>query len=195
MSWADDIRTLKVRTNADNPRDAKQAVDFGAEGIGLCRTEHMFFEEERIPAIRRMIMADTEEERREKAQKWSDGRKTDDVTQNAEHVFGDEPAELYAASAVLMDADSGRVLYGKNADVVRPMASTTKIMTCILALEYLREHPDQTIEVSDQAASQPKVHLGMQKGEVFYIKDLLYSLMLESHNDSAVAVAEALPEV
>ena len=65
MSWADEIRTLKVRTNADNPRDAKQAVDFGAQGIGLCRTEHMFFEEERIPAIRRMIMADTVEERRE----------------------------------------------------------------------------------------------------------------------------------
>ena len=65
MSWADEIRTLKIRTNADNPRDAKQAVAFGAEGIGLCRTEHMFFEEERIPAIRRMIMADTEEERRE----------------------------------------------------------------------------------------------------------------------------------
>ena len=65
MEWADEIRTLKVRTNADNPRDAKQAVVFGALGIGLCRTEHMFFEEERIPAIRRMIMADTVEERRE----------------------------------------------------------------------------------------------------------------------------------
>ncbi len=63
MEWADEIRTLKVRTNADNPRDAKQAIDFGAEGIGLCRTEHMFFEEERIPAIRRMILADTLEER------------------------------------------------------------------------------------------------------------------------------------
>ena len=65
MSWADEIRTLKIRTNADNPRDAKQAVEFGAEGIGLCRTEHMFFEEERIPAVRRMILADSEEERRE----------------------------------------------------------------------------------------------------------------------------------
>ena len=64
MSWADGIRTMKVRTNADNPRDAAQAVAFGAEGIGLCRTEHMFFEEERIPAIRRMIVADNEEERR-----------------------------------------------------------------------------------------------------------------------------------
>ena len=65
MTWADEIRTLKVRTNADNPRDAQQAVKFGAEGIGLCRTEHMFFEEERIPAIRRMILAETEAERRE----------------------------------------------------------------------------------------------------------------------------------
>ena len=65
MSWADEIRTLKIRTNVDNPRDAKQAVEFGAEGIGLCRTEHMFFEEERIPAVRRMILADSEEERRE----------------------------------------------------------------------------------------------------------------------------------
>jgi pyruvate, orthophosphate dikinase len=65
MVWADEIRTLKIRTNADNPKDAQQAVEFGAEGIGLCRTEHMFFEEERIPNVRRMIVADTEEERRE----------------------------------------------------------------------------------------------------------------------------------
>ena len=64
MTWADGIRKLKVRTNADTPADARQAIEFGAEGIGLCRTEHMFFEEERIPAIRRMIVADTEEERR-----------------------------------------------------------------------------------------------------------------------------------
>ncbi len=65
MSWADEIRSLKVRANADNPRDAEQALSFGAEGIGLCRTEHMFFEEERIPAIRRMILADNVEERKE----------------------------------------------------------------------------------------------------------------------------------
>ena len=65
MEWADEARTLKVRTNADNPRDAVQAVAFGAEGIGLCRTEHMFFDDERIPKIRRMILAENEEERRE----------------------------------------------------------------------------------------------------------------------------------
>ena len=65
MEWADEARTLKVRTNADNPRDAAQAVAFGAEGIGLCRTEHMFFDDERIPKIRRMILAEDEADRRE----------------------------------------------------------------------------------------------------------------------------------
>ena len=64
MGWADEIRKLNVRTNADNPRDTKQAVEFGAEGIGLCRTEHMFFEEDRIMAMREMIVAKNEEERR-----------------------------------------------------------------------------------------------------------------------------------
>ncbi len=63
MGWADKIRTLKVRTNADTPTDAKKARELGAEGIGLCRTEHMFFEEDRIAAFREMICADTVEER------------------------------------------------------------------------------------------------------------------------------------
>ena len=64
MRWADEIRKLNVRTNADNPRDTKQGIEFGAEGIGLCRTEHMFFEEDRIMAMREMIVAKNEEERR-----------------------------------------------------------------------------------------------------------------------------------
>ncbi len=64
MGWADEFRVLQVRTNADSPRDAKQAAAFGAEGIGLCRTEHMFFEADRIKAMREMIVADTEEQRR-----------------------------------------------------------------------------------------------------------------------------------
>lgn len=64
MGWADEIRKLQIRTNADNPRDTKQAVEFGAEGIGLCRTEHMFFAEDRIMAVREMIVAKDEEQRR-----------------------------------------------------------------------------------------------------------------------------------
>ena len=63
MGWADKARTLTVRTNADNPRDTKQAVAFGAEGIGLCRTEHMFFDADRIAAVREMILSDTKEQR------------------------------------------------------------------------------------------------------------------------------------
>jgi len=63
MAWADKYRSLKVRTNADTPRDAKVAYNFGAEGIGLCRTEHMFFEADRIPAMREMIVSKTLEER------------------------------------------------------------------------------------------------------------------------------------
>lgn len=69
MGWADEIRKLKVRTNADTPRDTKQAVEFGAEGIGLCRTEHMFFAEDRIMAVREMIVAKNEEQRRKALEK------------------------------------------------------------------------------------------------------------------------------
>ena len=69
MNWADKARKLQVRTNADTPRDAKQARKFGAEGIGLCRTEHMFFDEERIFNFRRMITADTVEARKEALEK------------------------------------------------------------------------------------------------------------------------------
>ena len=63
MEWADTFRTMKVRTNADTPKDAAKALELGAEGIGLTRTEHMFFQPERIPKIRRMILSDTVEER------------------------------------------------------------------------------------------------------------------------------------
>lgn len=64
MAWADEVRTMKVRANADTPQDARNAIEFGAEGIGLCRTEHMFFDEERIAEVRKMILASDEEERR-----------------------------------------------------------------------------------------------------------------------------------
>ncbi len=69
MKWADEIRDLQVRVNADTPEDARQGREFGAEGIGLCRTEHMFFKEERIPVVREMILAKTEEERKKALEK------------------------------------------------------------------------------------------------------------------------------
>ncbi len=63
LKWADDIRSLKVFTNADNPHDARIARQLGAEGIGLCRTEHMFFSPTRLPVVQRMILADDKEDR------------------------------------------------------------------------------------------------------------------------------------
>lgn len=88
MSWADEVRTLKVRTNADTPRDAKQARKFGAEGIGLCRTEHMFFEEDRIFNFRRMIAATTKEQREEALEKILPYQR-DDFEQLFESMEGD----------------------------------------------------------------------------------------------------------
>lgn len=96
--------------------------------------------------------------------------------------------ELFAKSAVLMDGDSGRILYAKNGEEAMANASTTKILTCILTLENCELESEVT--VSSYAASQPKVRLGMREGQQFYLKDLLYGLMLESFNDCAVAIAE-----
>ena len=92
MSWVDEIRGMKVRTNADNPRDAKAAVDFGAEGIGLCRTEHMFFDEDRIPAVRKMILSNTVEDRVEALDKLLPMQQQDFV--DIYKVMGDKPVNI-----------------------------------------------------------------------------------------------------
>ena len=97
-------------------------------------------------------------------------------------------SELYAQSAVLMDAASGRILFEKAGEEFRSNASTTKILTCIVALE--NGNPEDMVAVSEYAASMPDVQLNMNAGEYYRLGDLLYSLMLESHNDSAVAIAE-----
>lgn len=87
--------------------------------------------------------------------------------------FRQEDLSLYAASAVLIDADSGRILYGKSAAEPMANASTTKILTCILALE--NGSPDDVVTVSDYACTMPKVKLGFSAGDTFYLRDLLYS--------------------
>ena len=92
MNWVDEIRDMKVRTNADNPRDAKAAVDFGAEGIGLCRTEHMFFDEDRIPAVRKMILSNTVEDRVEALDKLLPMQQQDFV--DIYKVMGDRPVNI-----------------------------------------------------------------------------------------------------
>ena len=100
----------------------------------------------------------------------------------------EEPSSLYAYSAVLYDGEAGRVLFEKNGYEVLPMASTTKIMTLLVVLEHTK--PDEVVTVSQNAAKQPDVQLNMNTGEQYYVGDLCYSLMLESHNDTAVALAE-----
>ncbi len=95
---------------------------------------------------------------------------------------------LNAKAALLLDAASNRVLYEKNGFTELPMASTTKIMTCIVALE--NGIKDDVVTFSKRAASMPDVQLNAKSGQQFILKDLLYSLMLESHNDTAVAIAE-----
>lgn len=92
MEWADEFRRLEIRTNADTPRDAKQALEFGAQGIGLCRTEHMFFEEDRIPAMREMIVARNEEERRKALEKLLPMQKGD--FKAIYEVMGDRPVTI-----------------------------------------------------------------------------------------------------
>ena len=77
MTWADRFRKLKVRTNSETPLDAKTARDFGAEGIGLCRTEHMFFEERRILSVREMILSKTKEDRNKALEKLLPHQKKD----------------------------------------------------------------------------------------------------------------------
>ena len=111
-----------------------------------------------------------------------------DETQEENEIENEEPKNLYALSACLMDADSGRILFGKEEDVRRANASTTKIMTLIVTLEHA--DLNNVVTFSDYAASQPDVQLNGASGEQFLLKDLCFSLMLESHNDSAVAIAE-----
>lgn len=94
-----------------------------------------------------------------------------------------EPENLYAQSAVLMDADTGRILFEKNGGEQLPMASTTKIMTLLVTLQ--NADLDGEVTVSSYAASMPDVQLNIREGERYRLRDLCYSLMLESHNDSA----------
>lgn len=98
------------------------------------------------------------------------------------------PAKMNAKAYCLMDGTTKQVLYGSHYNEKMPMASTTKIMTCIIALENCDLNTKVTF--SSYAASMPDVQLNAVSGDSFYLKDLLYSLMLESHNDTAVAIAE-----
>jgi D-alanyl-D-alanine carboxypeptidase (penicillin-binding protein 5/6) len=121
-------------------------------------------------------------------QNYFDEKKDKEENEAETPSYLDHQLNLHALSALLLDASNNRVLYEKNGYKRMPMASTTKIMTCIVALE--NADLNGIVTVSSYAASMPDVQMNIKKGEQYYLKDLLYSLMLESHNDSAVAIAE-----
>ena len=103
-------------------------------------------------------------------------------------LAAETPSGLYAKAAILLDGENQRVLFGKEEKTKLPMASTTKIMTCLYTLEH--GNLNDVVTFSKTAASAPKVHLGAREGSQFLLSDLLYALMLESYNDAAVAIAE-----
>ena len=108
LGWADEIRRLRVRANADTPEDATKAREFGAEGIGLCRTEHMFMTDERLPAVRAMIMASNEEERREAlAQLLRSSSRTSKGSSRRWRACRDDPLARPAAARVPATARPG----------------------------------------------------------------------------------------
>ncbi len=120
----------------------------------------------------------------EDSEEGSESREQTSLEGTAEPV----KLKLHARSALLMDGSNNRVLYEENGYKRMAMASTTKIMTCIVTLENAKL--DDVVEVSSYAARMPDVQLNINTGEQYYLKDMLHSLMLESHNDVAVAIAE-----
>jgi pyruvate, orthophosphate dikinase len=98
MKWADTFRKLKVRANADTPADARTAIKFGAEDIGLCRTEHMFFDPDRIRAVREMILAQDEKSRRAGETVADAARRFRRSVQDHGGPAGDDPASRSAAA-------------------------------------------------------------------------------------------------
>ncbi|MDX1293704.1 MAG: putative PEP-binding protein, partial [Hyphomonas sp.] len=129
MSWADKVRTLNVRANAETPLDTRTAVEFGAEGVGLCRTEHMFFDEARIPEVRAMILADSESGRRAALDKLLPMQRSD--FEEIFRILEDRPATIRLLDPPLheflphTDADMDEVAKasGVNADELRRRAA------------------------------------------------------------------------
>ena len=104
------------------------------------------------------------------------------------NIYAENSPKVNALGAVLMDFETGRILWGKNENEPLAMASTTKIMTAILAIESGKL--DETLTVSKRAQSAPEVKLHILEGEQYTLKDMLYAMMLSSYNDTAVAIAE-----
>jgi pyruvate,orthophosphate dikinase len=212
MSWADDIRKLKVRTNADTPKDAKVALDFGAEGIGLVRTEHMFFEEDRIAKIRTMILCDTEEERIKALDELLPFQKSD--FEGIYEVMEDRPvtvrlldpplhefmpkteAEFEDVSKLLGKPVSELKIKAKNLNEINPMMGHRG---CRLAVTYPEIAKMQTRAIIEAAISVKKskgfdikaeimIPLVCEIKELKYVKNIVVSTADEIIEKSGVKI-------
>ena len=210
MVWADDVRTMKVRANADSPSDAKNALEFGAEGIGLTRTEHMFFEEDRIMQMRKMIVSKTEEERREALNSLLPMQKGDFV--GIYEVMQDLPVTIRLLDPPLHEflpqndediktlADSMEISYEELKGTVEQLHEFNPMMGhrgCRLAVSYPEIAEMQTRAIIE-AALQVKKEKGFDvkpeimipligdERELKYVKDVVEKTAKEVIADSGV---------
>jgi len=210
MEWADEIRRLKVRTNADTPRDAAQAVKFGAEGIGLCRTEHMFFDETRIPAVREMIIADDLEQRKAALEKILPMQREDFI--GIFEAMGERPVTIRLLDPPLHEflphneedikklADDMKVDYDKLKSRVEELKEFNPMLGhrgCRLAITY-----PEIAEMQTRAIIEAAIHVKKNKGidvkpeimvplvgdvkELAYLKSIVVKLADEIIRDSGI---------
>lgn len=203
MEWADEIRKLGVRTNADTPKDSEIAVRFGAEGIGLCRTEHMFFDENRIPVVRRMILAETKERRQIELDKLLQFQKED--FKGIYRALGDRPVTVR-----LLDPPLHEFLPNEEDDIIKLAAQMDISVSnlketinslhefnpmlghrgCRLAITYpeiaimqTRAIIEAAIEVNleDKVQIKPEIMIPLVgiKKEFEYLKDIVVSTVNE----------------
>ena len=154
MGWADEVRRLKVRTNADTPHDAAVAVKFGAEGIGLTRTEHMFFAADRIAAVREMILADTEEQRRAALAKLLPMQKGD--FKGIYEVMGERPVTIRYLDPPLHEFLPAKSMKDEIAAIARELnmaEETVKTHTGRIYQKLLVHSKQELIELASQRAA------------------------------------------
>ena len=210
MTWADEVRTMKVRANADSPHDAKNALKFGAEGIGLTRTEHMFFEEDRIMKMRKMIVSKTEEERREALNSLLPMQKGDFV--GIYEVMGELPVTVRLLDPPLHEflpqseadikalADSMEISFEELNGTIESLHEFNPMMGhrgCRLAVSYPEIAEMQTraiieaaIQVKKEKGSNvvPEIMIPLigDKRELQYVKDVVTKTADEVIADSGI---------
>ena len=166
MGWADKFRVLKVRTNADTPADAKKARELGAEGIGLCRTEHMFFEEDRIAAFREMICSDTVEEREAALEKILPYQQGD--FEKLAKAQGKSVEQIKAIIASLHEFNPMMGHRGLRLAVTYPEIAKMQTKAVIrAAINVQKAHPDWTV------APEIMIPLSCDAKELKYVKDIV----------------------